>query len=67
MFLTDAEVEQMSGCRKGRERPSTLRRWLERHDFVEDTTFFKRVDGWYSVMSPNARIVAPDRPRLRIA
>jgi hypothetical protein len=56
----------MSGCRQGKHRPSTLRRWLQANDYIEGVTFFKRIDGWYSVMSPQSRTVTPDRPRLRI-
>jgi hypothetical protein len=66
VFLTDSDVEQMTGCKQGKHYPVKLKRWLVDHGYVEDVTFFKRVDGWYSVMSPQARATSPDRPRLRI-
>lgn len=66
MFLTDDQVERMTGAKRGEHRPCTLRRWLLDRGFVEDVDFFKRIDGWYSVMDPRTRqaIEAP-RPRVR--
>lgn len=70
MFLTDAEVQQMTGiARPERVRRASceeLRAWLVEHGYTEDVDFFKRVDGWYSVLHPSQRgAVEVPRPRVR--
>lgn len=67
VFLDDLEVERMTGCKRGKQRPSTLLAWLEENGYVLGVTCFERVDGWYSVMSPHARSVDVTRPKLRAA
>jgi hypothetical protein len=67
MFLSDAEVEQMTGVVKGKNRPSTLRRWLVDNHMVEGVDFFRRKDGWYSVVRPAQRAVDRHRPKLRLS
>ena len=66
MFLSDAEVEQMTGIVRGKNRPSTLRKWLEENHMVEGVDFFRRNDGWYSVMRPVQRAAEIHRPKLRL-
>jgi hypothetical protein len=47
-------------------KPVKLKNWLEDNDFVLGETFFRRVDGWYSVMHPQARTATvPARPQVR--
>jgi hypothetical protein len=53
MFLTDEQIETMSGCRKGKHRASSLRRWLTAHGYTEDVDFFQRTDGWFDVKHPH--------------
>lgn len=66
MFLTDHEVQQMTGIGREGRRPSTLRAWLIEHGYTEDVDFFKRVDGWYSVLHPSQRVaVEMPRPKVR--
>jgi hypothetical protein len=56
----------MSGVIRGEHRPVKLKNWLEARGWVEDVTFFRRADGWYSVMSPQARTnIEPVRPQVR--
>ncbi len=66
MFLSDTEVDAMTGLDRKKHRPCTLRRWLEERGYTENVDFFRRLDGWYSVMHPSQRaaIEAP-RPRVR--
>lgn len=66
MFLTDEQIELMTGINREEHRPSTLRRWLLDHGFAEDVDFFQRKDGWYSVLHPHQRaVVQESRPRVR--
>lgn len=66
MFMTDSQVEQMTGIKRETHRPSTLRKWLEDHGWRHDIDFFERRDGWYSVVAPAARAMPESRPRLRL-
>jgi hypothetical protein len=66
VFLTDDQVRAMTGCERGKHRPVTLRRWLVENGYVEKVDFFKRHDGWYSVMHPHQRTaVEAPRPTVR--
>jgi hypothetical protein len=66
MFLTDGDVTAMTGIRQEEHKPVRLKNWLKLHGYVEDVTFFRRVDGWYSVMAPQARAaVEPVRAKVR--
>jgi hypothetical protein len=66
MFLPDSEVTAMTGCIQGKHKPVRLKNWLTANGYVEGETFFRRVDGWYSVMAPQARTtVVPNRPQVR--
>ncbi len=65
MFLTDKEVEQMTGCRQSEHKPVRLKNWLDAYGYVLGVTYFKRIDGWYSVMAPQSRAVDVGRPRVR--
>ncbi len=65
-WMTDADVKAMTGCDPETHRPSTLRRWLLENGYVEKVDFFRRIDGWYSVMHPHQRTaVEAPRPRVR--
>lgn len=65
-FLTDAEVEAMTGCSRERHQSRTLRNWLIENGYVEKVDFFRRRDGWYSVMHPHQRTaVEVPRPKVR--
>jgi hypothetical protein len=62
----ESEVEAASGVIRGKHKPVKLKNWLEDNDFVLGETFFRRVDGWYSVMHPQARTsIVPVRPQVR--
>jgi len=66
MFLPDADVEAMTGISREKHRPVKLKNWLLDRGYVENETFFRRTDGWYSVMAPQARtVVVPPRPQVR--
>lgn len=70
MFLTDSEVQQMTGiARPQRIRKAAaeeLRAWLVEHGYTEDVDFFKRIDGWYSVLHPAQRAaIELPKPRVR--
>ncbi len=70
MFLTDDQLEHMTGiARPKRLRAATcaaLRVWLLEHGYTEDVDFFRRADGWYSVLHPSQRAaIEPPRPRVR--
>ncbi len=66
MFLSDADVRTMTGIDPAIHRPVKLKNWLEGRGYVENQTFFRRADGWYSVMQPQARTaVVPARPQVR--
>jgi hypothetical protein len=65
MFLTEAELEQMSGLSRKHNRPSTLKKWLIETGFRENVDFFRRHDGWYSLMRP-VQSAPVHRPKLRL-
>jgi hypothetical protein len=54
----------MSGCERGKHRPSTLRKWLEAQGYIEGLHFWRRRDGWYSLARPTASADV-HRPRVR--
>lgn len=66
MFLSDADVQQMTGITREKHRASTLRRWLLDKGYTENVDFFQRHDGWYSVLHPAQRAaIETPRPRVR--
>jgi hypothetical protein len=66
LYQTDSEVEAMSGAVRGKHKPVKLKNWLTANGYVEKVTFFRRIDGWYSVMHPQARTaIEPARPQVR--
>lgn len=67
MFLTDEQVEAMSGVSRAKKhRACTLRRWLIENGYTEKVDFFRRHDGWYSVIHPMHRaVLAVGRPAVR--
>lgn len=65
-FLSDDDVKAMSGLHPETHRPSTLRRWLVENGYTEKVDFFRRHDGWYSVLHPSQRAaVEVPRPKVR--
>ena len=66
MFLPDSTVSAMTGIDFKIHKPVRLKNWLKANGYVEGETFFRRVDGWYSVMAPQARTTfVPERPQVR--
>lgn len=67
MFLPDSEVAAMSGISQDKHKPVKLKNWLKANGYTLGVDCFRRVDGWYSVMTPQARTIAePDeRPKVR--
>lgn len=70
MFLNDSQIVDMTGIARPKRivagRAAALRTWLVEHGFVEDVDFFRRADGWYSVMHPMMRAPAQaPRPTVR--
>ncbi len=66
MFLPDSTVTLMTGCEPGKHKPVKLKNWLTGNGYTLGVDFFRRVDGWYSVMAPQARTAfEPDRPKVR--
>lgn len=66
MFLSDEQLEQMTGITRQGRRPGTLRSWLVERGWTENVDFFKRADGWYSVLHPAHRAaVEVPRPKVR--
>jgi hypothetical protein len=66
MFLPDEQVDLMTGIDREKHKPVRLKNWLDDYGYVLGETYFKRVDGWYSVMAPQARTTfVPARPQVR--